>query len=115
VIRHRRALAVALVLVALLAGCSGDDGEDGDDAGPSTTTETGSDDGGSSDDDGSGSDDGSGDAGEDGTRDEGRADGEGAAGTGPAVPSSGCDTAPHAPVGPSGSTRPPMGSSATTC
>jgi polyhydroxybutyrate depolymerase len=83
--RHRRALAVLLVVSVLLAGCGGDDGDD-DAASSSTTT-----------------DDDATDPGEDGA-DAGPADEADEPdeadddGTGPAVPSSGCDTAPHAPV-----------------
>ena len=87
--RPRRALALLLVLAVVLAGCGGDDGG-GDDASSPTTT----------------ADDAATDPGEDGADagpaapDEADAGDEAdqADGTGPAVPSEGCDSAPHAPV-----------------
>lgn len=78
-IRRRRALAIASVLVVLLAGCSDDDGG-GAAEGTSTTADA----------EAEAEADGE-DEGEDG----GNASEE--VGTGPAVPSTGCDTAPHAP------------------
>ncbi|HEX7135754.1 MAG TPA: PHB depolymerase family esterase [Iamia sp.] len=84
--RHLRPVAALLVLVAVLAGCGGDDDTDAADDETTTTVDEAT--------DGAADDPAAADAGA------GAGAGEEAdtGATGPAVPSSGCDSAPHAPV-----------------
>jgi len=93
VMRHRRPVAVLFVLAALLVGCGGDDDGAADDDGASTTA---ADDATTAADSDEGADDGADpEGGDDGEEAEPGAE---ETGTAPAVPSAGCDTAPHAPV-----------------
>lgn len=98
--RHHRLLAVLLVLAAVLAGCGDDDASDSS-ATPAEGADADEAAGDASDDAdepaGDGSDDSAGGTATDDSAGDDPAEGE-TGPTGPAVPSSGCESAPHGPV-----------------